>query len=433
MPTSSPHKTNPQRFSLELKWVKAILTWVLMLCRYLCCQVQKIFCNIKHWLQRLPPVIKLLAVSILIFVILIIVLFFLPLQSRFEGNLRATALSFAYAGQESHLFLKDLDNLKEIDLKGSQSQPLTLIGQFSSTDLTLNIKLSKLKKISIQLPYANSHIILTSKSLKNQQSKLAIPALRINPNSQIDSLSYRPQPAQMSFCLESIAAPQACLTPESSQPSIQSIGSLTLQPGQEKIHMVLGNFKSPQLGTLDELAFDFLPNTDDLQLEILSPSQLFLDLPDPLQLKPKEPPTKFDPIWGDLDVKNVQFLEYKSNPTNVADEQKISTILEGKVRMGSQIIDLQADQFLTIQPIEPGISKIRYIRPNPKAPYGLSVSFAGTSKTIGAGLDPKFPVQEIKLSWVSQWPQELISAFLSILVAFITVQLTQLLPKQPEK
>jgi hypothetical protein len=236
----------------------------------------------------------------------------------------------------------------------------------------------------------------------------------------------------MSFCLQSIATPQACLT-ERSQPSDQSTSSLVLRPGQAKIHVALDNFKSPQLGASEAgLAFDFLPDTDDLHLELLSPSHLSLDLPNPPQLKSEEPPPQFDPIWGsNIEVKSVQFLKYKSTRINIADEQKISTILEGKVRMGSQIMDLQADQFLTIPPAEPGISNIRYIRPNSKAPYGLSVSFSGKSISIGAGIDPRSPVQEIKLSWLSKLPQEL-SVILSILVSIITVLLTQLLPRQSE-
>jgi hypothetical protein len=430
MPHSSPCKTNPQYLKQVLKWVKMILAWGFLCCKYLFCQLGKTFSNIKHWLQHLPRNIQLLTFLVLIGWIFIITAMVLPGQYPFEGNLRAASLSFTYTGQEPHLFLTALENLRKIDLQGSQPQPLTLVGQFSSTDPTINSKLKKLNKIAIQLPHADSRIILTSNRPKNQQSELAIPELRINSNTQIDSLSYQPQPPQISFCSRSIDTPQSCHTPESIKPSTQSIGSLVLRTGEAKIHIILGNFKSPQIGTLDELAFDFIPANDELQLELLSPTQLFLELPNTPQPNLGKTLPQLDPIWGDIDVKNVQFLEHKSNPTNVLDEQHISTILEGKVRMERQIIDLQADQFLIIPSSEPGISKIRYIRHNLKAPFGLSVSFTGNSKGIATGLYPEFPVQEVKPNLLSRVPQEVVNAILSFLAALFAVLLPQLLPKQ---
>ena len=432
MPTHSPRKTNLQRLKWVLKWSKKILKWFFLPFKYLFCQLKKTFDNRKHRLQHFPRRIQLFTGLVVIGWAVMIILFFLHDQYLFEGNLRATSFSFSYTGQEPHLFLTAIENLRKIDLQGSQPQPLTLVGQFSSTDPSIHSKLKKLSKITIQLPYADSRIILNPIRFKKQQSELAILELRINPKTQIDRLSYQTRPSQISFCPQSIETPQACRTPESIKPSTQSIGSLILRPGEAKIHIILGKFKSPQIGTLDEIAFDFLPTNNDLRMELLSPTQLFLELPNPPLSKSGESSAQFDPLWGDINVKNVKFLEYKSNSTNVADEQKTSTILEGKVRMERQIIDLQADQFLIISPSELGISKIRYIRPNLKAPYGLSVSFAGKSKSIAAGLFPEFPIQEVKPNLLSKIPQEAINAIFSFLATLTAVLLPQILPKQTE-
>ena len=48
----------------------------------------------------------------------------------------------------------------------------------------------------------------------------------------------------------------------------------------------------------------------------------------------------------DIDVKNVQFSRYETTQI-VTDELKISTILQGEIRLGKEKIELEKNQFLT--------------------------------------------------------------------------------------
>ncbi|MDF5715678.1 MAG: hypothetical protein PUP93_17785 [Rhizonema sp. NSF051] len=170
-----------------------------------------------------------------------------------------------------------------------------------------------------------------------------------------------------------------------------------------------------------------------IAVNILSPTKLSINLPKIAKTSSPQSNDFSDSIWGDLDVTNVQFFLFKRNPTNVTDEQQISTILEDKVRMGNQIMDLQADQFLILPSKEPGITKLRYIRLNTKSPQGLSTSFTGSSTSIAAGLYSEFPVQEIHPNFLSKFSQEAINALLSFIAALTGMFLPRLFTENSHK
>ena len=387
--------------------------------------------SLVRWLLKLRKGDRIWGIVWLLIWIVILVAYFFPTRYTFNGYLQAREMNFTYTGFEQRLFLT-LDNIKQFDLQGSQPNPLTLRGKFSSSDPQLNQKLSHLTKLQVQLPYATSRIIIAPVDEKSPTTELSISELRINPDIQIQHLAYQTAPNQMSFCLQNASqSPQACLFPENlpiqaTPADSPSIGRLALKLGQQKLNLTFGKFNSPELGNGNDTSFDYIPIGDELQLNILSPTQLFISLPKIAKTSSPQSNDFSESLWGDLDVKNVQFFQYKRNPTNVTDEQEISTIIEGKVRMGNQTMDLQADQFLILPSNEPGITKLRYIRLNTKSPQGLSTTFTGSSTRIAAGLYPEFPVQEIHANFLSKFPPEAISALLSFIAALTGMFLPRL-------
>jgi hypothetical protein len=372
-----------------------------------------------------------LALLVVLLWIGIVVAYFFPWQYTFDGNLLVKTMSFTYKGSDEKLFLNNLENINTFDLQGNQS--LTLTGKFSSPNSALSSKLNKLNKLHIQLPNITSRFILAPVLKQNQTSALSASNLRIYSNNRIQNLTYQANPDQLAFCIQSPSPADACEFPENIiKTDPKHIGHLELDLGQQKLQIKLGQFKSPELGNMDEVSFEFLPSIAELQLDLFSPTQLYIDLPDLAKIPSSKPNTLSEIIWGDLDVSDVKFFQFKRK-INITDEQKNSTILEGKIRMGRQVMELQSDQFLIIPPKEPGISKLSYIRLSTKTPKGLHTSFTGKSKSIAAGLYPQFPVQEIKPSLLSKFPQEGISALLSFLAALTGMLLPRLLPEPANK
>lgn len=381
------------------------------------------------------------AILLLIWIAILLSNFYFRGNYVFEGNLLVSEMSFTYTGKTEKRFLNPIRNLKNLDLQGSQTQPLILTGKFSSSDPKLNQKISKLNKLTLELPYPTSRLILKP-AKPASTNELSVLELRLNPESQINQLAYNSQPAQLSFCLQAVSmTPDACRFPDSllnnsPQPKSQPVGKLKLQLGQQQLNVSIGAFHLRELNlktdinTPNELFFQFTPTIDEVSLNIISPTRLLIDLPNLSKAQSKNPPQW---IRGDIDVKNVNFLRFDITE-NVTDELKTSTILDGEVRMGSQSMKLQSDQFLILPPNQTGIRKLRYIQINPQSPEGLRSLISGKSNNIAVGLYPEFPVQKIELSWLSKYfSQEAISAFLALIGAFTGIFLPRLFPEPTDK
>ncbi len=138
-----------------------------------------------------------------------------------------------------------------------------------------------------------------------------------------------------------------------------------------------------------------------------------------------------DLFWEGLSVRKVSFSEEKITGYG-QDTITNSTILKGEVRIGNQVVKLQADQFLLFSE-EPGIRKLRFIRIHPNSPKGLQVIFSGRSKAIEVGLHPQFPVQSIKPSWLSQFfSPEAVNAIVTFISAVTAIFLPRLIPESPK-
>jgi hypothetical protein len=401
--------------------------------------LQRVFFGLLSCLRTPQRRDRILAiVLLLIWIAILLGNFVFRGQYVFEGNLIVQEMSFTYTGSDEKRLLNAINPIQALDFQGAQPQPLILTGQFSSPDPTLNQKLSKYQKLAIALPTPTSHVIFSP----TQESQLAIHELRINPESQIQQLSYSPKPQELSFCLQ--AQPTACLNRDSlptnfaqSNPSV--VGQVQLKLGQQPLTVNLETVNIPQLGLQPNSApveLQFTPKVDELVLPLLSPTQLFITLPN-------SPKANNSEQWfrGDIDVKDVRFQK-RDRTGNVKDEVIKSSILDGKVRLGSQTLEIQPDQFLLVLPEKPrfpssgtpGIQKLRYIQIHPQSPQGLQTLFSGHAEGIAAGLYTEFPVQKIEPSWLSQYlSNDAISALLGFITAFTGILFPRLFPEPAKK
>ncbi|NEO33016.1 MAG: hypothetical protein F6K36_21845 [Symploca sp. SIO3C6] len=363
----------------------------------------------------------------------------------FEGNLVVQEMSFTYTGLTNKRFLNNISGIQNLDIEGSQPEPLILTGKFSSdSNPELNQKLSQIKQLTIELPYPTSRLIFSHDN-SSQASDISILNLRINPEVKINQLAYNAKKLELSFCLQSVQEPlEDCLFPDSlldnptpSKPT--KVGDLKLQLGKRRLRVSLAMFNLPELGIKtdiyapEDLTFGFIPEIDDPQVEILSPTHLLIDLPKPTKTKNSATDKQSQWFWREIDVKNVGFSRFEMTE-NVTDELKTSTILKGKVRMKEKKMELEENQFLLIESDKPGITKLHQIQINTQSPEGLRTRFSGKSKGIAVGLDPKFPVESIEPSWLSKYlSQEAVNALLAFIAALTAVLLPRLFPEPPKK
>ena len=370
--------------------------------------------------------------------------FFLKGSYIFEGQVTVNEMSFTYNGDLEKPLLQNIIGIKKLDISGKQSQPLTLKGKFTANDESVNQKLSSLDKINIQFPYTTSRLILTSTDNNSSLTKeFAISELRINPNTRINQLTYNKE-NQLSFCLQSATQPsEYCLFPnnidnDTNYSNSESLGNLKLRLGRKPYIINLEQVNIPELNITSDinsyqsLQLNYIPQTQEPQLNILSPTQIFIDLP---ELTTNKPNSEIEiPQWfyEDLDVTDVNFYRFKQS-SNVADEIATSTIINGKVRMKDKELELEKNQFLIVADDKPGIRKLRYLSINPLKPQGLQTFISGKSKGIAVGLYPQFPIQSINPSWLSKYfSSEAIAAILSFISAFTAVVLEKIVfPDNP--
>lgn len=388
---------------------------------------------------------RILAVFLLVIWLFIIFGFFLRGNQPFEGSFIVSELSFTYAGDREKLFLNTIKGIKNLEIQGRHKQILTLTGKFSSSEPLLDQKLRRLKKLDIQLPYPYSHIILGSRSLP-KSSELSILSLQIHPESEIVGLTYASRPSQLSFCLQGPDdLPGACLSPESLSESagksnLERISRLILQLGQQPLSLNFADVNIPDLDIQpdselsDNQSIQFIPEISELALENISPTKFFIDLFDAQE-------DAKDWLWKNIDVRNVRFSREERELTG-NEIFESSTILEGKVRLRGQLLEVQPDQFFIVLPVDtrlpfgekPGIKKLRYIKVVDRPSQGLRISFFGQGTGIAVGLYPGSPVQIIEPAWLSQYlSPEAINAILGFITAFTAILLPRLFPEVNKK
>ncbi|MFB2767751.1 hypothetical protein ACE1AT_00295 [Pelatocladus sp. BLCC-F211] len=422
-----PRRNPRQRF---LKFIIRLLRWI-----------WRIFYTIgREIITKLRQFISYLGQRTLSIFVLILLIFFssvilagiLPSPQIFEGNLVVKNLSFTYAGQESNkLFLNNIREISQIEGEGNQT--FILNGRFSNpSDQILNQKLLQLNSLKILLPHEKSQWIISPATTK-QPSELKISELRLQPKTSINSLSYNPYNRRLSLPLTTTEQNDVKVKTD----ELNEAAQLSISLGDYPIKLTLTGYKLEDLGLQDSpdspnpIELIFQPDNSQLSLSLNKTTRLSVNLPDLRKVNSEEW------LWGDLDVKNVNFEQLKQTGININDEIYNSTIIKGQIRMGERELKIESNQFLLIS--KPGINRLlnlEIIPPKPPQeinvqiadeavevstpPEGLEVRFAGEAKQIQVGLDRRLPVRSLKSSFLANFfSNDVIIAMISFFSAAI--------------
>ena len=333
----------------------------------------------------------------------------------FEGNFTTEKISFIYAGnQDNKLFINSIREIKKIELQSQQT--LTLKGKFSSTS---DAKLNQLQQITVKLTDAKSKLIIEPSEPK-KPSEIELTEIRIQPNTEINQLTYNSYGDILSFCLDKgNNLEKLCLQTDtnsidaakSSPTKATKLGKLNLEIGSQPLKVNLEGYSIAELGKKDTpenpnpIEFIFTPQSSQFEFDLTPPTTLYINLPK------VTPEVSSQWLRGNLAVENVRFT--RSDRTgNVEDDLEISTILEGKVRMAEQELELKPNQFFITG--KPGIELLAKMRVRSQPPQGLQVRFSGRSEGIEIGLDPNFIVDSIRPSFLAKYlTKDAISALIS--------------------
>ena len=373
---------------------------------------------------------KLAALIFLLFALGILGSIFYPFGKYvFEGNFLVEELSFIVDSSDNQRLINTISGLKTFGLTGQQT--LTLRGKFTSkTEPKFNQK----SEITLNLDHPNSRLLISSVN-ENKPSDIELTQLQLIPFKteknqnilpvKVQSLKYDSQVNQLSFCLKLVPntpddlkyilkndaynnkkpsdsfnqgklSIDICQDPDVSITN-QPLANLGLKLGENPINISLEQVSIPELGIKSSpdnpnfIDFTLIPESDQRELTLNSPSRLTINLP---------PPENFSRwIQGNLDVKQVKFTQSETMGDN-KDQFPSSTIVSGEILMTDKSLEIQQNQFFLISG-QPGIERLRSIEIQPESPSGLQVRFVGKTNQVEVGIDPQFPVRKIKPLWIS--------------------------------
>ena len=383
--------------------IKAGLNWVIKAGRL-------VISGIKRGLNWVIKALKSLSTylwskRLLTFVLGLLLIFggltlaaFVPSTHIFESNLTVEEMSFTYAGKEPKLFLDTVRGITSLEIEGKQN--ITFTGKIQSKSTPA---LNQLTILEIEPIDSTSKWLITTANLK-QSSQLEFTELRLQPDTQVDKLSYDTYRNQLAFSLTSNTPVE--------KPSNTNILQLSLGNQPLKVSLEGYQLKNVKLPIHSEkqrqLEFILTPNNQEFRLNLADPVTIYLQPPAPKNNEFKQ--------WfrGKIEVKDVQFQRLDRTGSNQGDNLPISTILNGEVHMAEQERKIKRNQFLMVE--EPGIKLIRYLNIVPQK--GLEVRISGKSKLIQIGLDKEFPVSRIQASWLDGvLPRDAIIALISFCAA----------------
>ncbi|GAX44021.1 hypothetical protein NIES4075_50380 [Tolypothrix sp. NIES-4075] len=343
-------------------------------------------------LKRLLRVIlnhqnSFLALLLLVFLTIVTFAAIVPGTHTFEGNVISQEMNFIYIGKESKLFLQDIRGIKQIENQGKQT--LTLTGNFQSKTLP---QLNQLDSLKIQLKDSDSRWIIAPANLQ-ATSEINLDELRLQPNTKVAGLSYDFYRNQLAFSLQQNSNLNQKISPN----------TLDLYLGEQPIKFIVEGYELPDLKLPNQpdnqipLEFTLNPNNKNINLKFTQNTKIYITLAKPTKYESEQ--------WfrEEIETKDVKFLHLDRNGKDARDDLKISTIVEGKIRMAEQERDIKQNQFLMGDKPDPfksplNIQEIRYLQIVPKK--GIEARFSGKTKQIQIGLDPKFPVSRIQGSWL---------------------------------
>ncbi|MGF1978743.1 MAG: hypothetical protein RMY30_024550 [Nostoc sp. CmiSLP01] len=342
-------------------------------------------------ISALKRLVRIIANHRTFFLVLVVILFFtfltfaaiIPGNHRFEADIVSEKISFIYKGEENKLFLQDIGDIKKLENEGKQT--LTFTGNFQRATWS---ELNKLDYLKIKLKDDKSRWIISPVNTQDT-SEISLDKLRLQPNTKVTGLSYDFYREQLSFSLQ----------PNSNLNQKIKPNTLDINLGNQPIKVILEGYELPDLklpNQLDKetpLEFILTPN-NQVNLELTQNTSINITVGKITKHESKQ--------WfrGKIKAENLQFLDVDRTGEDARDDLKISTIVEGKIRMAEQERDIKQNQFLmgenTKNPLN--IEEIRHLGIVPKK--GIEARFFGNTKEIQIGLDPDFPVSRISGSWL---------------------------------
>ncbi|MCC5663208.1 hypothetical protein LC653_04480 [Nostoc sp. CHAB 5784] len=360
------------------QWLNFLKTYLVALFVVSASALKRLLRTISNHRNSLLVLLLLLVLTLVTFAAIV------PGTHTFEGNLTFKEMSFIYNGQQPKLFLQNIRGIKELENEGRQT--LTFTGNFESETWS---ELNQLDSLKIQLKDSDSRWIIAPANLQTT-SDINLDELRLQPNTKVAGLSYDFYRNQLAFSLQSNS--------KSDLKSNQN--TLELYLGEQPIKVIVEGYEFLDLKLPNQpdkqtpLEFIVNPNNKKFNLEIAPSTNIYITL--------VKPPKYESEQWfrEKIQTKDVKFLDLDRNGKDARDDLKISTIVEGKIRMVGQEQDIKLNQFLMGEnPDTPlNIELIRHLQIVPKK--GIEARFSGKTKEIQIGLDQDFPVSQIQGSWL---------------------------------
>ncbi|MEM1368303.1 MAG: hypothetical protein AAGG02_09845 [Cyanobacteria bacterium P01_H01_bin.15] len=291
----------------------------------------------------------------------ILSLAYIPYPKPFEGEVTAEQLNFQVSDSTNTEFLSFLNSIRKLqnlEIIGPHKLNLNCVNQ-TTTQIASEVS-------TIQPATDNSRIDLT---------QLKIPAdtiVQLGYNDSLNQLDLR-------LNLPEIASLELATDTNTSL-------DLMTEDGSTSTCEVDGSFQ---------------------QIEIADESELYLALPS------LEKTNTERWIWSDFGISKLSFFRLRETGI-VGEEQKISTLQTGKIRIDNQTLELKPQQFLIID--RGNIDCIRRVQ---LLKDGFTVSFRGKASKISAGIDETFPVETIEINYLSQIPPQIVATLLSFIGAFV--------------
>uniref|UniRef100_A0A7C3VHE7 Uncharacterized protein n=1 Tax=Planktothricoides sp. SpSt-374 TaxID=2282167 RepID=A0A7C3VHE7_9CYAN len=311
----------------------------------------------------------------------IVVAEILPASQLFEANVIAQSVSFRYTGTEPQPLLREVQSLQEISITGRQT--VTLVGTFASSTPSAVATSS-----SITVELANDTSNFTLKPLGTAK-ELQLNEVLLREGTAVLDLSYRTPENRLSLTL---------------QPQFRT-NALTINLGSQPLQVSLKGYRIVDDGNAQQTAVD-------KELELIftpTPGLLSLSLPEVAKLAVILADINQNSQWfgGNLNVADLGFASFDSQRLTLAHSGAYggnnSTILSGEVRMAGKAMQLGKNQFFMGG--TPGIQKVRYWQID-EDNSAIALRMAGKSTAVAAGLDPDFPVEQIKVSYLRLWLPE---------------------------
>ena len=261
----------------------------------------------------------------------------------------------------------------------------------------------------------------------DESSSLGIKELSLQPQTQVNHLSYNPQGNQLDFALQKTTEntqPNSAIDPEAnvlSNSNLPRDRPLQLSLSETPLKIIVEGYQSPDIETSPEednkLEFIWTPWSTQLDLSLPEEAKLNLTLANLQSTNLSEW------FWGELSVTDVKFSKTLGTE-DVPEKLPISTILKGYIRLGEKELNLNKNQFLIFTD-ERRIKQFPHLQIHPNDPAGLEIRIHGKANKIEVGFDRDLPVSQVTTNiWERLLPENLIN----ILLTFCAVAIGYLLP-----